>query len=377
MRVLSISTDRKIFDEVSSVLSRSLQYASKMQELHIVVFSLKSQKLERKNIGNLFLYPTNSTSKLSYVFDAIKIGTEIIKKSEFDINSSVITCQDPFETGLVGIRLKKYFHIPLQIQIHTDFLSPYFKNTLLNKIRVVISKITIPKADNIRVVSSVIKDSILKNFSNLKTPIDILPIWVDIEKFKEGNVIGDIMSPYTILMVSRLSHEKNISLAIELFNKIIKKHPDEGLYIVGDGEERNKLVQIINKYNLSNKIKIVGWENQDVIKTLYRSAKIFLSTSSFEGYGMTLIEAGASGVPIVTTEVGIAKTDLFKDGVNSYVCPVGDVECLSGKLSDLITNQEKRNSFANNMRDSIKSISMTEEEYVNKYVDVLKSVINN
>jgi glycosyltransferase involved in cell wall biosynthesis len=55
-------------------------------------------------------------------------------------------------------------------------------------------------------------------------------------------------------------------------------------------------------------------------------------TSEYEGYGMTLIEALAASCPIVTTKVGIAKTDLFKDGVNSFVCPVGDVDCLSKKI---------------------------------------------
>lgn len=377
MRVLSISTDRKIFDDVSSVLSRSLQYASKMQELHIVVFSLKSQNLERKNIGNLFIYPTNSTSKLFYIFDAIKIGAEIIKKNEFDINSSVITCQDPFETGLVGVRLKKYFHFPLQIQVHTDFLSPYFKNNFLNKIRVFISKKTIPKADGIRVVSSVIKDSLLAKFNNLNGRIDVLPIFVDFDKFSKIEVntkfFKDNRFDLIVLMASRLSGEKKIETGLEVLKKVILKYPKTGLYIIGSGPKEINLYEKSMKMGLKNNLSFLHWTND--LAQYYKQADIFLLTSEFEGYGMTLVEAGASGVPIVTTEVGIAKTDLFKDGVNAYVCPVGDVECLSGKLSDLITNKERRKSFVNNMRDSIKSISLTNEEYVKKYVSLLETII--
>lgn len=370
MKVLSISTDRKIFDEVSPVLGRSLQYASKMQELHIVVFSNKSLKLEKKQIGNLFIYPTNSSSKLFYIFDAIKIGKEIIKKNEFDINSSVITCQDAFETGLVGVSLKKSFHFPLQIQVHTDFLSKYFRNSLLNKIRVIISKFTIPKADGIRVVSSVIQDSILEKFSNVKADIKVLPIFVDVNEYFFGNKAID--SGLNILLVSRLEEEKRIDVALSVLKEVVSKFPDLKINIAGDGRMRKELEALKNKLGLNN-VAFLGWRN-DVSK-LFSEANIYLLTSEYEGYGMTLMQAGLSGATIVTTNVGLAKTELFKDGVNSYVCPVGDVECLSKKLSDLITNEEKRKSFANNMHDNIKSISISREDYVNKYITLQESLL--
>ena len=91
---------------------------------------------------------------------------------------------------------------------------------------------------------------------------------------------------------------------------------------------------------------------------------------------MTLVEAAASGCPIVTTRVGLAKTDLFKDGVNSFVCSVGDVECLSNKLSDLISNPEKAREFASRMQNDIQKLSITKEDYVTKYVGLLESLLN-
>ena len=104
---------------------------------------------------------------------------------------------------------------------------------------------------------------------------------------------------------------------------------------------------------------------------------IFLLTSEYEGYGMTLVEAGASGLPIVTTKVGLAKTGLFKDSINSYVCEVGDIECLSNRIIDLITNEEMRKSFANTMRDNIKNMSLTKDQYVLKYIDLLEKILKS
>ena len=163
--------DRRLFEQDSPVLSRSLEYARKIEESHIIVFSLKKHNLPYKNVGNLHIYPTNSISRWLYMRDAVKIGREILLKNALNKGDSVITTQDPFETGLVGCRLKKMFCIPLQIQIHTDFLSSYFKNSFLNYIRVWISNFTIPKADGIRVVSSVIADSVKKEFPDIKAKI--------------------------------------------------------------------------------------------------------------------------------------------------------------------------------------------------------------
>src|SRR4051812_29465535 len=102
MKVLTIGTDRKLFENDSTVLLRALEYASKMEESHIIVFSLKNQNFQYKTTNNLHIYPTNSKSRLDYVFDAIKIGKKITKENNFIFGQSVISAQDPFETGLVG-----------------------------------------------------------------------------------------------------------------------------------------------------------------------------------------------------------------------------------------------------------------------------------
>ena len=384
MKVLSIGTDRKLFEESSAVLSRSLEYARKMEELHIVVFSLKNLGLKEVHKGNLHIYPTNSLFKILYFWDAIGVGERIIKNNKFDKNNSVITTQDPFETGKVGNILKKIYGIPLQIQIHTDFLSPYFKSLILNRIRVVLAKSLIPKADGLRVVSSVIEDSIKKTFPNIKAQVSVLPIFVDMEKIENIVATKDQVSHSTfkieknIFMASRLTKEKRFDIAIKAFKKVTEKVSDVGLVISGLGPERNNIEKIVGNFGLNEKVKFMGWENNDDMAFFFaKSSDIFLLTSEFEGYGMTLIEAGVSGCPIVTTKVGIAKTDLFKNGENSFVCPVGDMDCLAKSIIDLITNEEKRKSFSLSMRDSIKKIAISREDYVASYVGLLNKLVKN
>ncbi len=376
MKLLSIGTDRKLFEEGSGVFLRTVEYGSKFKEMHVVVFSLRKHGLENYKKNNLFFYPTNSSSRWFYVFDALRIAKKLTIHEGFSPNSTVVTCQDPFETGLVGYFLKRKFHLPLQLQLHTDFLSEYFRRDFLNMLRVFIANFTLQRADGIRVVSSVISDSIKKRFPNLKAKITVLPIFVDTDKMINREVgFSSQGSLVSIAMVSRFAKEKRIEDGIYSFKKVLENNSKARLSIVGTGPEKENILSKISELKLESYVKVSEWENDVIL--VFKKANIFLLTSEYEGYGMTLIEAGASGCPIVTTNVGVAKTDLFVDGFNSHICPVGDVDCIANKLNDLIRNPEKRKLFKQRMQDNIRAISIGRDEYVSRYTGLIKELIKN
>lgn len=376
MKVTSISTDRNLFDQDSNVFDRLLDYSKKMEELHVVVFTLKRERHKSLKVNNLYIYPTDSLSRWFYVIDTLRLSNEVINNNNFKKGQSVITTQDPFQTGFVGVRLSKKFNFPLQIQVHTDFLDKYFKTSFFNIVRRIIASFVIPRAQGLRVVSQNISDSIIRNYPNLKIVPEVLPIFVDIEKILKYNVSTvPLFSQFksVILMASRLSPEKKIDQAISLFKRIIAKFPDIGLVIVGSGPLRKNLEQQVQKFGLLKNVVFVGWQND--LTPFYNQADIFLLTSEYEGYGMTLVEAGVVGLPIVTTNVGLAKTNLFKNSENSFVCRVGDVDCLSKAIINLIENPEKRKLFKERMQDSIKSVAISREQYVSNYVTLLESLL--
>ena len=378
MKVLTIGTDRKLFEERSAVQMRSIEYASKMEELHIIVFSTKEQNYKSISIGNLHIYPTNSGTLFNYIFDTFSLGKKIIPGNKFVLGDSVISAQDPFETGLVGYFLKMKFNFPFQIQIHTDLFSPYFKNSFINYIRVFIAKFLIPKASGIRVVSETIKDSIKRKFPRLNVNPEILPIFVDMEKIMNTPPKKDIMADFPqfkfiIFMASRLSEEKRIDIALDMMKNLLSEFPYIGLIIAGEGPQKSNLENKVKKLGLTKTVVFIGW--QDDLISYYKTANIFLLTSEYEGYGMTLIEAGASGCPIVTTKVGIAGTSLFINGENSFVCPVGDTDCILESILQLFRDNEKRQLFKREMGDSIKKRAISKEEYIQKYVSLLEYLI--
>ena len=108
--------DPKLFEEGSDVRARMIEYGKLFHELHIVTFSRGGPRDRIQISENTFVYPTASHSKIFYVRDTVRIGRRIA--------ADVITAQDPFETGLAGMKLSKKLGIPLHVQIHTDFMSP-------------------------------------------------------------------------------------------------------------------------------------------------------------------------------------------------------------------------------------------------------------
>jgi 1,2-diacylglycerol 3-alpha-glucosyltransferase len=108
-------------------------------------------------------------------------------------------------------------------------------------------------------------------------------------------------------MASRIEPEKNIELAIEAFKEVVEKIPKTGLVIVGSGSQISKLKLLISKRELSDSVVFESWASPETLYSYYKTADIFLVTSFFEGYGMTLVEAHAAGRKIVSTDVGVAK----------------------------------------------------------------------
>lgn len=298
-----ISNDRKIFDKGSAVALRQIEYAKKYEEVHIVIFAKKD--FEETILGsNIWVYPTHSSSKWKYIFDALKLGRFIVSRRGI----TNVTCQDPFETGLVGALIKNRHQVELELQVHTDIGSPYFqKFNRLNRIRTLISKYTLTKADSVRVVSTRIKNYVQKFIDPSK--IEVRPIAVDTEKIKNAPINVDLHKKYPqfkkiVLIASRLEPEKNISLAIEAFKMVLEKDPQVGLIIVGSGSEEEKLKKLVTNFRIDKSVIFEGWQN-DLI-SYYKTNDCFLVTSWYEGYGMTLIEAQAAGCQVVSTDVGVA-----------------------------------------------------------------------
>jgi len=295
-RIIIVGSDRGLFIENSLAQMRQKKYGTLFEEMHIIVFTAKSDRFQKINIAdNIWVYPTNSYSKFLYTIDAFRIGRRI--------KGDIVSTQDPFESGLSGMFISHHHSIPLHVQVHTDLVSAHFKKkSVLNRIRIVIAKWVIAKAHCIRAVSKRVGRGIEIKYRP-SARVSTLPIYVDVNAYKKIKRSKRSNSPQTFVVVSRLEREKNVGLAITALYKARQLGHNARLVIVGSGSEEHTLRKMVNEWNLADCVEFVGWQDP---KEYYSIADLVLVTSRYEGYGMVIVEALAAGVPALSTDVGVA-----------------------------------------------------------------------
>ncbi len=365
MNIIDFGSDKKIFENNSKVRLRKIEYGKLFDFLDILIFSRRSNGTQKTdNISlNVNAYSISYKNIFKIFYNSLKKISEIIKKNN---GKTIISTQDPFESGFVGLCTKIFYGIPLHIQLHTDFINKNFIfSSILNFIRFILGHITIPFADSVRVVSLRSKN----NISDLNDEIDILPIYTEIED--KINFVRNFeqKDKLVFITVARLEQEKDIETSIYAFKKFIDNGRKGFFNIVGDGSLKDKLVYLVKKLNLEGKVNFLGWQN-DTSK-FFEEADIYICNSIFEGYGMSLIEAGAYGLPIISTNVGIVgdifiqHSDIYKS--SCLVINKNNIEDCSNKMILLSDDLFLRKSLGLNSRESVKNSFHSKEDYLINY----------
>lgn len=375
MKLISIGTDRKLFEENSAVRQRVIEYGKFFEEIHIIVFSTRNLKYPSSKYQvskNVWVYPTNSRSRIFYIFDAFRIGKAI--SSKLKASSCVISCQDPFETGFVGALVKLFYGLPLHIQIHTDLKHKYFASfSLLNKVRILIGDFVIGYSDRIRAVSDRIRKSIAKS----PDKIDVLPILAGIKE-RRNEKMSEIKKPFpfTLLMTCRLEREKNIETVFKSLKQIEDKNI--GLCIIGDGSQKDFLKKLSSDTGISDRVVFAGWQND--LASYYKMADAFVSPSFYEGYGVSTLEAAYFGKPLILSETGVAeevfsiKTDSKKG--SCFVCDAKDSECFAENILKLSKDKILAKEMGELAKNEADKHLDSGKDYFSKYANSIKNTAN-
>jgi len=331
MKVLMISTDRSVFDKDSAFRARLFEYQKRLGHITVLVLGVRGDETLSSDIHVIGVaYKT----RLGTFLAARRAARDIVAANPTEW---LVTTQDEF-TGLIGYSLKKRFGVPWRAEVHTDILSPWFGRVFFkNNLRKLIFRLTIKKASCVRVVSERIKKSFERQ-GIMRAPIVVLPV-----KPKRPTYEAASGSERYFLILSRLTYEKNTSFAIRAFKKIAEAHPDILLKIVGEGSQRPLLERLATDLGIRNRVVFLGWQSQSA--PLMAGALSLVSTSWYEGFGLSVLEAMGAGCPVITTDVGIAG-DTLKHEESGIIIEHNDVEALAGAMTRLIKDPEYRAHLA-------------------------------
>lgn len=142
--------------------------------------------------------------------------------------------------------------------------------------------------------------------------------------------------PYSIITASRLANEKHVDWLIKAVVKAHKVNSDISFDIYGEGSERKKLQQTIDNSHANSYIKLKGHVN---LAEVYKQYELYLSGSTSEGFGLTLMEAVGSGLGIIGFDVYYGNTTFINNHINGFKVPIDTVNIDENNLVTELANK--------------------------------------
>ena len=186
------------------------------------------------------------------------------------------------------------------------------------------------------------------------TKIYVVPNGIDVEKYNEVTKNTDNETGRkNILFVGSLYPVKGVHYLIMAMKLVHDKMPDAKLILVGDGEERERLAALSIQLGVQKNVQFVGKVPHEKVQTFMQRADIFVLPSLSEGFPNVILEAMASGLPIIASRVG-GIPDIITNDINGYLVEVKDINDIANKTILLLHDDALRKKISDNNRHLVK-----------------------
>jgi glycosyltransferase involved in cell wall biosynthesis len=254
------------------------------------------------------------------------------------------------KTGILGRWAAWIAGIPIVIHTpHGHVFWGYF-NKLKTAFFIFLERISASITDRIIVLTEQEKRDHLTVRIGAESKFILIHSGVDLSKFMDGSVESEKMKRalnitrdnFIVGTAGRLTPIKGHRFLIKAAKEIVARQPNVTFVFLGDGELRDSLEALANEMDLKESMRFLGWRNDvaDVMSTF----DVFVLPSINEGMGRVLVEAMILGKPVVAYDIG-GIPDLVIHGDNGFLVPAGDVNGLSSRISELLTDSIKRKTM--------------------------------
>lgn len=214
----------------------------------------------------------------------------------------------------------------------------------------------------------------------LDIPVAAVSNGVDLSNFKPGTASAEIYKKYGIpkdrpivLYVGRVDPEKKIGTLIDAFHKTLTALPDAFLVIVGDGVDKIRLEKKVKTLGINSSVKFLGRIVPPDLYEIYKVGWVFATASEIETQGIVLIEAAATGLPLIAVDKGAVSEVCITDE-NGFLCEPGNVSEISSALQTVLNDDKLRTKFSANSIKIAKEhdFETTLDRFINIYKKVQK-----
>ena len=208
-----------------------------------------------------------------------------------------------------------------------------------------VTTLTIQKADAVSAVSEYLRAETCSQFS-IDREIDVIYNFIDPERHEQDpcHCIPECTRPTrkTLMHISNFRPVKRIRDVVSVFGKVAAT-VDSRLILVGDGPEAPIARELAAELGVLDRVTFVGVV--DRVAPLLAAADLFLLPSSTESFGLVALEAMASSVPVIASDIG-GIPEVVEHGVSGFLSPVGDVEAMAAHAISLLQDDDAYDRFS-------------------------------
>lgn len=313
----------------------------KNDEVHLVIINKDySDKLLMEFNNKVHIHKINRPKGSRNLYYILKLNLLLLK-----INPDIIHSHDSSIIKLL------FNNIPKIITVHDTGLDT----------------ISLQKYDSVVSISDAVHQD-LKHRANIDSTIVENGIVVKNISYRKFSLETLVNRPYRIVQVSRLSlPKKGQDILIRAVSLLIKKQYNIELTFIGDGESRKELEKLAEDENISSNVRFLGIQNRDYIYSELCKYDLFVQPSRNEGFGLTVAEAVASGIPVLVSDIE-GPMEIIEKGKYGFYFKNGDVKACANKIEYILKNIKKINSEDNRQHIyELYDIKNTVRKYRNLY----------
>ena len=239
-----------------------------------------------------------------------------------------------------------------------------------------ITKFSIERSDRLTAVSEFLRRETYNAFGCTACDVAVIHNFIDPTVYNRSAyppLLRQRLGADPIFMhISKFRRVKRVRDVVQIFAAVHKEIPSR-LVMVGDGPDRGDAEEETRRIGLEDRVHFLG--KIDNVAPLLASADMFLLPSSSESFGLSALEALASGVPVIGTSAG-GMPEVVRNGETGILCPVGDVQGMARAALDILSNPARWQSMSDlGAEDARARFSL--DEIVTRYEHLYMTSLDN
>jgi glycosyltransferase involved in cell wall biosynthesis len=358
-------------------LNRRRFYAEQVDSYTIVTLTRDSDGFCEGHVENIRVIPTNGRNLVHALWRMLRIGYQVCSEGKI----GVLQLQEPQVTGLLGYLLSKRFRLPMSICVFgpNPFDVHWRHASLFNRVSAIWGRFVLRRADAIVTDGSLT----LERLQHSGLPRERMTwkpmIPSNIAEFAtaDGGLLrqqllgGDF--DHLLLSVGTMSIQKNVPFMLNALQRVVEKVPRVRFILVGRGRRKPEYQEMARRLGVNDHILWLDAVPHQEIPGYFQAVDVLVMGSRFEGFPRVLMEAAASGLPIVSTEVS-GCTDAIVPDRSGFVVEQGDVSGFAQRVVELLENPSRAHEMGGEGQRVMQRLAGERQRFDQLQVEVWKNL---